>query len=353
MAKRSIGIPRVYCDLGLYLKAMGYYDGYSMNPYLVTKDKNPFTMNPSNMNTYTTSNEWLDFKYKIKYHDDAEKNKNLNLLLGYGSTSFYGGVLGHDIGYNTTNPHWFDFSYIDTNDVEYEMDLRTNIFNNHWYGGGYNGAEWDGFTIRHLHDPFSTNDTDALKIKEMRIRFTGNIVGINMKIGALTWGRYFNLPRCDLQATINHEYEGLDHKSTLGGSTLLNKKHTGQKMWGDLPAWAIKNRADVDGIDFKAVSNVPRRSWKLKMSFISDDDLFNQTENQNKFFDFYSTSQSYGARHFEFFSLTLNVNLHFIFCPDKDADDLEFAICRISKPPVFKEVAKNLWTTQFTIVESY
>ena len=174
-----------------------------------------------------------------------------------------------------------------------------------------------------------------------------------MKIGALTWGRYFNLPRCDLQATINHEYEGLDHKSTLGGSTLLNKKHTGQKMWGDLPAWAIKNRADVDGIDFKAVSNVPRRSWKLKMSFISDDDLFNQTENQNKFFDFYSTSQSYGARHFEFFSLTLNGNLPFIFCPDKDADDLEFAICRIAKPPVFKEVAKNLWTTQFTIVESY
>ena len=52
-----------------------------------------------------------------------------------------------------------------------------------------------------------------------------------------------------------------------------------------------------------------------------------------------------------FFKLTLNGKLPFIFCPDSTADDLEFAVCRMTSTPSISQVSNNLFSVSLNLTE--
>ena len=61
----------------------------------------------------------------------------------------------------------------------------------------------------------------------------------------------------------------------------------------------------------------------------------------------------YILRQTSFFGLTFDGQLPFLFCPDKDADNLEFAKCVITNKPTFKQVANNLFSTSLVLTEVF
>ena len=129
-------------------------------------------------------------------------------------------------------------------------------------------------------------------------------------------------------------------------------------MWGnDLPAWAIKSY-ESDDPDYNISRLNGRRQWNVGFSFLSDDKLFNKAGNPDQFFTYDEDAEGSNTYTFDdslssFFKLTLNGNLPFIFCPDNDADDKEFALCRITNKPQFKQVANNLWGTSLVLTETW
>ena len=96
------------------------------------------------------------------------------------------------------------------------------------------------------------------------------------------------------------------------------------------------------------------------MSFITDDNLFHKSSNPNQFFTWTDPDNEDGTPEYvfddsmaSFFKFTFNGGLPFIFCPDKDADNLEFAICRLASQPKFEQVAIGTFNTTLDIVEVY
>ena len=91
--------------------------------------------------------------------------------------------------------------------------------------------------------------------------------------------------------------------------------------------------------------------------------MMDKSGNSNKFFndtfdDIDGTEDAHSLDNFDasmssFFKLSHMGALPFIFCPDSQADDLEFALCRITNKPSFKQVANNLFSTSLTITETW
>lgn len=119
------------------------------------------------------------------------------------------------------------------------------------------------------------------------------------KIGSFTFGRYFEPEFAfDLQATLSTSYEGIKSQTTVGGSTLTNINHTGQPAWGDLPAWTLEKQ---EGHDYKIGGTMGRRSWKVSLSFMADDNVFSKAGNENKFFTWTDqTDDTSGTPEYQF-----------------------------------------------------
>ena len=170
-------------------------------------------------------------------------------------------------------------------------------------------------------------------------------------IGALSVGHYFDMPHApDISLSISKEYDGVKQVKTKGGATLSNATYTSVPRWGDLPAWTLGKQA---GIDYKPVSHSGRRTWKVSLSYIQDENMFNKHNNENQFFT-YDTDDNlhtFDTSLGSFFGLTFDGQIPFLFCPDKDADNLEFAKCVITNKPTFKQVANNLFSTSLVLTE--
>ena len=172
-------------------------------------------------------------------------------------------------------------------------------------------------------------------------------------IGAVTFGRWFEPEHSfDLQATIMKDNDGIKRNRTVGGNTIINVNYLGSESWGDLPAWTLGKQA---GIDYKPVSHSGRRTWKVSLSYVQDSNMFNNHNNENQFFtyDIDTNQHTFDASLGSFFGLTFDGQIPFLFCPDKDADNLEFAKCVITNKPTFKQVANNLFSTSLVLTEVF
>ena len=126
----------------------------------------------------------------------------------------------------------------------------------------------------------------------------------------------------------------------------------------NLPPWTLEKQI---GHDYDIGANNARRSWRVGLSYLTDDNLFDKAGNENKFFTWTDQVEGedgepeyvFDSSLSSFFKLTLMGKLPFIFCPDSSADDLEFALCRITNKPSFKQVANNLFSTSLVITETY
>ena len=322
MAKRTIGKPRFYADIPQYLKALGYYGGSpSGNPDI-------WNMNPYQSTTLPST----AYLFNIN-KPSLELDQLLTNMTGLSSSGIYASFLNHN-GAGS----YFGFS------IGSLLPNYENIINFAQSGGGYGSSEFNGYSIANITD-FTGSDTNIGTIG------FNNISEING--GCAGYGRWFEPSHAfDLKGSVTTAYDGIKSQRTIGGSTLTNINHLGVPSWGDLPAWTLEKQ---DGHDYKVGGVNGRRQWKVSLSYLTDDNLFHKAGNENQFFTYdpdgggYTFDESMSS----FFKLSLNGKLPFIFCPDSSATDLEFALCKIDKDPSFKQVANNLFSTNFTITEVF
>ena len=361
MAKRTIGKCRFYADLGSYLKLKSFYasdkDGIETDNV-----DSVWNLDPSASQKFEIDSESSKFTFWQRFADD-DSNTELKRLLFDSvpestATGLYAGILGHnannvlDNSFNSLTGLKFGFTNKDK-DIESYQDETAQIIN---YSNGlpeYNGYslwEIDSFTEYDLND-----DYDRFGMTFEAEDIFGLIDGENKTIdcGSVTFGRWFEPEHSfDLQATIMKDNDGIKRSRTIGGNTIINVNYLGSESWGDLPAWTLGKQA---GVDYKPVSHTGRRTWRVSLSYVQDENMFNKHNNENQFFT-YDTDDNlhtFDTSLGSFFGLTFDGQIPFLFCPDKDADNLEFAKCVITNKPTFKQVANNLFSTSLVLTEVF
>ena len=398
MAKRSVGKPRFYADFPSYLKVLGYYTGSSSGGILGgngTKISNLWNMNPVHTNKYEINHTYNGYNFGFTVSGDSsvsypltEENMELSQLL---SQTNFAGILNHNLG-TLKDPNgntiegiklYYSGNYLDSqgdskntsaNALDFTEIVNSDIVARNKIKPEYNGYSlWEIATMPKGDDPYVFGSIKMVILKqdlnqnEENLNTNESLQDIEtdnptVNIGAFTFGRYFEPEFAfDLQATLSTSYEGVKSQTSVGGSTLTNIQHTGQPSWDNLPAWTLEKQ---EGHDYKVGGSMGRRSWKVSLSFMADDNVFSKAGNENKFFtwndptthgtdDEGEAGYTFDSSLSSFFKLTLNGKLPFIFCPDSSATDLEFALCRISNQPTFKQVANNMFSTSLTLVETY
>tara|TARA_R100001594_G_scaffold62204_1_gene96494 strand:+ start:11161 stop:12279 length:1119 start_codon:yes stop_codon:yes gene_type:complete len=372
MARRSIGKPRFYADILQYIKALGYYKGSDFqlgdNAYNNTNHFELFNMNPNQPKEFTEHITGSIIRIEANYRFQESKDLN-NLLTSIPQSDvsgLYAGILGHNFA--TTNiatyfglTKWTDDTTAgQTSYCTYESPDSNiaNILNgaNEGYVTSHFDHEYDGYSLLNIEDfrganwETSESNIDRLKFAAITDQLPDGAIP---KIGAVTFGRWFEPEfSFDLKGTISNTYEGVSTQRTVGGSSLTNINHLGQPNWGDLPAWTFKKQEDRD---YNLGGEKGRRQWNVGFSFLTDEKLFNKAGNPDKFFTYDEDTEQYTFDDSlsSFLKLTLNGKLPFIFCPDNDADEKEFAICRVTNQPTFSQVANNLFSTSLTITETW
>ena len=335
MAKRSLGKPRFYADMLQYLKTLGYYDG-SDTPELFNFD--PTNAQEYELNDFTTSIGGFELSNRFPLTFKINKSsKSLDRLLTQmpNESGVYAAILGHNI-----------------KDLLFSVKSNTDVFESDNFFNVYsNIPEYDGFSIINFTDCGNDNNISE-------ITFTISPADFQMprtiNLGALSFGRWFEPEFAfDIQASLSTSYEGINTQTTVGGYTLSNVKHLGQPNWGNgLPAWTLQK---LDEEDYNLGGSKGRRQWEVGFSFMSDDKLFHSANNPDKFFTYNESSQTHtlDTSLSSFFKLTFNGKLPFMFTPDSSATDKEFALCRITNQPKFKQVANNLFSTSLVITETW
>ena len=359
MAKRSIGKCRFYADYPSYLKSLGYYKGTFAQGF---KDEvsdesveDVFNMNPSQpVSLPLDYNGSVDsFKIGIKIQDQNE-DPNIQLTQLLKQTN-YAGLLGHNLA-----------NMVGVADEYENVGLRLMI--DGFYGENNNEStkivnfkdvDYNGYSLWET-GAFTSDDPSYYKNISIYSIYQAaeSAVDYNLKLGAFTFGRYFEPSHSpDLSVKLIKSYEGVDVQTTIGGSTITNFNHLGQPMWGDLPAWTLEKQK---GHDYNVGADRGRRTWQVSFSYLSDTDIFNTATNENKLFTWTDTSISdSGDREYQFdtsmasfFLLTHNGNLRFIFCPNTDLKNKEFALCMIDQDSLtYTQVAHRTWNVSMNIME--
>ena len=339
MARKTLGKPRFYADILQYLKALGYYDG-SDTPELWTLDPTNSTkptVEPFNMSAF-------------KIASNKTTDRLLTNIPQSDVSGLYAGVLGHNLGsFNGGFGGFARVGYRNGNAPYIYVDNTTEIINIATTGS----CQYDGYSLWNI-DGFGEVDNIAEILFNISTGEQPNLWETDLRLGAYTYGRWFEPEFAfDLKGTVSNGYDGITTQTTVGGHTLSNIKHLGQPNWGNgLPAWTLQKQDDED---YNVGGAKGRKQWQVGFSFLSDDKLFNKEGNPDKFFtyDEDTNQHTFDTSLASFYKLTLNGKLPFIFCPDNDADEKEFALCRITNQPSFSQVANNLWSTSLVITETW
>ena len=374
MARRTIGKPRFYADIPTYLKAIGQlentYKRLSEYPSGGAEEweiggSEIWFLDPTNDVTYTRldtmeGNAMMgEWRFEMGQGTGTpDRARLLTHIPQSTTTGLYAGALGHSF----SNGRWqfniglgkilltFSDPYMAYN---FGLNWEEIVNNTGTYPQtniGDAGFSLMNITGWHFHESY---DDEITNIWATISRWHSD-EGDDFNLGGVTFGRWFE-PEYDfdLQATVSNSYEGISTQTTVGGHTLSNIKHLGQPNWGNgLPAWTIQK---LENESYSVSGSRGRRQWEVGFSFLSDDKLFNKAGNYDQFFTYDEDTEQYtfDSSLSSFLKLTLNGKLPFIFCPDNDADEKEFAICRITNQPSFSQVANNLWSTSLVITETW
>ena len=327
MAKRTIQTCRFYADIPQYLKALGFYEG--------SNTPDVWDMNPINIQEYNSS---LEFNIN---RTSFELDQLLTNIPESTSSGVYGAVFGH-----TLKDKEYFLKINDSN-----VEETTEIIN---YSS--KTSQYNGYSFWNI-DVLQKSDVNKISLD----------LNSEAQIGAVSFGRWFEPEKTpDLKIKLQTEYDGIMSQETVGGNSITNINHLGQPHWGDLPAWTLEKK---DGHDYKLGANTQRRTWNLSFSYMSSNNIFNKSNNPNKFFTVTDDNYEFDTSMASFFLLTLNGKLRFWFCPNSDGSnntsenlsqmqegekDLEFALCQIDQDSlVFNQVAFATWNVSMKIREVY
>ena len=199
-------------------------------------------------------------------------------------------------------------------------------------------------------------------------------------LGNLSFGYVYQMDRSpDLSLSMTREYDGVRTQKTRGGSRLAQINYSSPPQWAGLPAWELLNYATYfnDYIEDEAIPSVSRgrRTWNLKFSHLSSDNLFavnelrsvdnptdSSSESSNAGYDtsdfdstgnFDSTIEHDSSFFGAFMEKTMGGNLPFIFQPDGNNNSPDqFAICVLDQQAIkFTQVAHNTYNISLKIRE--
>tara|TARA_R100000081_G_scaffold79708_1_gene46570 strand:+ start:1185 stop:2303 length:1119 start_codon:yes stop_codon:yes gene_type:complete len=372
MARRTIGKPMFLADIPSYIKLKMQHqaisDGIIDNiTQEVPQTDSVWNLDPVALQSFPITGDInkQSFAFYFDYQNPNIVGDNylqeIHHLVSHitqsETTGLYGGILGHNLlnikdsfGENLLS---VKFNLLDTAGQAQIQNDEEEIIN---YSSQM--AEYNGYSLWKINN-FSANVTNTNRAKigllfeTSGANFLQNFQTQSIDIGSITFGRWF-LPEhsFDIQATIIKENDGIKRKKTIGGNTITNVNFLGSESWGDLPAWTLGKQKNAD---YKTVGQTGRRSWKVSLSYIQDDNMFTKHTNENQFFDYdidtdtYTFDSSLGS----FFGLTFDGQIPFLFCPDNNAENLEFAKCVITNKPTFKQVANNLFSTSLVLTEVF
>ena len=361
MANQSVRTPRFYLDFTQLAKAKGFRfnDGADQADNIHYANLNVWDfdyVNPSNYTADTSTYPHFTFKCPPFWDTGSDVVENaLSLdwckLMG---TANFAGIINHNL-YTKANAANLGMmfavrAYWQSGISDTFMSPVDDIVNAKPIieSDGYSFFEWTPNNQYPITEPH--------RYSQFNVQFgIGYNVDsdFNFDIGALTFGKYIDMPHSpDLSVKKSVEYDGVKIKRSLGGSDLVQINHQGQPDWLVGEPWTRKDYASNG-----RVGRNGRRSWDLDFSYISNDDLFYDLSERvvggsatisdfsEQFFD--STSEIQ-----QIWDLTLGGALSFVFCPDKDASNLEFAVCRLDQDSlVATQVSPRVWNISMRVVE--
>ena len=363
MANQSVAKPRFYLDFTQLAKAKGYIWSENLEDLGTNLEDNNDPKNSNvwdfdytkttNYTAVTSASGYFTFKmtpFWTTVWDQVEDNLNLEWCKLMGTANF-AGVINHNLNtraVESNNVEFFMHIYWHSGISNTTMGTIDNIVNSRGItSDGYSFCEWTPDNQYPVTEPH--------RYSQFNLQFSGGSVGddMNFDIGAITFGKYIDMPHSpDLSVKKSVEYDGVKIKRSLGGSDLVQINHQGQPDWLVGEPWTRKDYASNG-----RVGRNGRRSWDLNFSYISNDDLFYDLNERvvggsadsdgdtEQFFD--STSEIQ-----QIWDLTLGGALSFVFCPDKDATNLEFAVCRLDQDSlVATQVAYQTWNISMSVVE--
>ena len=157
----------------------------------------------------------------------------------------------------------------------------------------------------------------------------------------------------DLKVTKSVEYDGITLQRSLGGADYVQINHLGCPDWLNGEPFSLSSSSHKG-----RVGKNGRRRWKMKFSYISNDKLFYDITESNIAgqMEYNDNGEPIGFTATneiqQIWDLTLGGALPFIFCPDKDAANKEFCVCRLDQDTISaKQVAHNTWSISMNVYE--
>ena len=408
MARQNVGQPKFYVDMLSYWKAQGILSMPEMTedvevvippggdepdePIYVTTTVQEFPriigLRPSNFTvmqrTFPSTVGGSIFS-NLSIPQDSMSN----------GTIFFG-LLGHNFGQlqNSNGAERADIQVSIANTggtTSFETygseDITTNEVCN-WNGTkgiGLNG--WSLCTADIASEILSMSSI-SLNFRELN-KYDGDNDGIpeeetTIILGNLSFGNVYQMDRSpDLSLSMTREYDGVRTQNTRGGSRLAQIDYSSSSQWAGLPAWGLKGHTNATNPILSMIENeesMPsvsrgRRTWNLKFSHLSSDNLFavnelrsvdnptdSSSESSNAGYDdgdfdeagdFNSTIEHDSSFFGAFMEKTMGGNLPFIFQPDGNNNSPDqFAICVLDQQAIkFTQVAHNTYNISLKIRE--
>ena len=343
MANQSIGSPRFYLDFTQLARLKGFYhweEGVANIQGLNDDSYSESNNDVWNFDFYKpTSFQLNDTEAQIwwfNFFPEDSIDKSWSRLV---SNCNWCGAFNHNIT-NLTNESSLLIFYNDT-PMQFLSGMTTEIVNSGLISN-------NGYSIME----FSENSQEDLY--RIGIGLDSSVEG-NVSIATMSFGRYYDMPNSpDLSITKSIQYEGVKIQRTLGGSDYVQINNSGTPNWISGEPFALVH-PDESSSRF---GRHGRRNWQLKFSYISNDDLFFDLNRPNVFGDLIndqgsdSNEISAGSEIQQIFDLTLGGALSFVFTPDKDATNPEFAQCRLDQESLqATQVAYQTWDVSMNIVE--
>ena len=346
MANQSVGTPRFYVDFTQLLKTKGFYfweaglgNANDIEESLTESTNNIWNFDFYKPQEYTANDDSPDFYFW------TTADKNFSRLAGIAN---WAGFFNHNFASSFSGTKKLKIGIRNSLGINANTTL-TDVSN-------CDIVDKDGFSIG-IFDEFGEEDIELiwLGLRQPEEYEADSLEPFT--VSCASFGRYYDLPQSpDLNIKKSIEYEGVKIQRTLGGGDYVQIDNFGTPDWMSGEPWVLTSPDDSNS----RVARHGRRSWQLSFSYISNDDLFFDTNRLNSFVDleFETVGEaeqqilSAGTEIQQIFDLTMCGAFSFVFCPDKDATNPEFAQCRIDQKSLkATQIAHQCWDISMNIVE--
>ena len=195
----------------------------------------------------------------------------------------------------------------------------------------------------------------------------------NATMCSISMGRYYDIQSPNMSLTFERDFDGIDTKTTRGGSTISNIRYTGVPNWGTgLPSWTPTFRGMSSNI-----GRYGRRIWTLSFDQLGDDELMGAYENISShpyslggyqpdesldpqdgttpIRDYYNPLMQDDNLFSQVFVKTLGGTLPFIFDPDREGTNPDrFALCTLKRNSLkISQKSFKRYNIKMDIIESW